>query len=33
MIDFDTITKNAKKVGELGKLFVAKGFKNLPKIL
>ena len=30
MIDFDIFTKKAKNVGDLGKLIVAKGFKNLP---
>ena len=32
MIDFDTFTKIAKNVGDLGKLIVAKGFKKLPKV-
>ena len=32
-IDFDTFTKIAKNVGDLGKLIIAKGFKNLPKVL
>ena len=32
MIDFDTFTKIAKNVGDLGKFFVAKGFKKLPKV-
>ena len=32
MIDFDTFTKMPKNVGDLGKLIVAKGFKNLPKV-
>ena len=32
MIDFDTFTKIAKNVRDLGTLIVAKGFKNLPKI-
>ena len=32
MIDFDTFTKLLKNVGDLGKLIVAKGFKNLPKV-
>ena len=31
MSDFGTFTKIAKNVGDLGKLIVAKGFKNLPK--
>ena len=29
---FDTFTKIAKECGRLGKLIVAKGFKNLPKV-
>ena len=32
MIDFDTFTKLPKKVRDLGKIIVAKGFKNLPKV-
>ena len=32
MIDFDTLTKIAKNVGDLGRLIVAKGFKKLPKV-
>ena len=32
MIDFNTFTKIAKNVGDLDKLFVAKGFKKLPKV-
>ena len=32
MIDFNTFTKFAKNVGDLGKLIVAKGFKKLPKV-
>ena len=32
MIDFDTFTKLPKNVGDLDKLIVAKGFKNLPKV-
>ena len=32
MIDFDTLTKLVKNVGDSGKLFVAKDFKNLPKV-
>ena len=32
MIDFKTFTKLPKKVGDLGKLIVAKGFKKLPKV-
>ena len=32
MIDFDTLTKIAMNVGDLGKLIVAKGFKKLPKV-
>ena len=33
MIDFDTFTKIClKNVGDLGKLFVAKDFKNLSKV-
>ena len=32
MIDFDTITKLPKNVGDLGKLIVAKSFKKLPKV-
>ena len=31
MIDFDTLQKLLKNVGDLGKLIAAKGFKNLPK--
>ena len=32
MIDFDNFKKMPKNVGDLGKLIVAKGFKNLPKV-
>ena len=32
MIDFDTFTKMSKNVGDLGKLIVAKGFEDLPKV-
>ena len=32
MIDFDTLQKMPKNVGDLGKLIVAIGFKNLPKV-
>ena len=32
MIDFDTFTKLPKNVVDLGKLFFAKGIKNLPKV-
>ena len=32
MIDFDTFTKLPKNVGHLGKLIVARGFKNLRKV-
>ena len=32
MINFDDFTKMPKKVGYLGKLIVAKGFKKLPKV-
>ena len=32
MIDFDTFTKIAKDVRDLGKLIVAKGLKKLPKV-
>ena len=32
MIDFDTLTKSPKNVGDLGKIIVDKGFKNLPKV-
>ena len=32
MTDFDTYTKMPKKVGDLGKLIVAKGLKKLPKV-
>ena len=32
MINFDTFTKLPKNVRDLGKLIVAKGFKNLPKV-
>ena len=31
MIDFNTFTKMPKNVGDLDKLIVAKGFKELPK--
>ena len=30
--DFDTFTKLPRNVGDLGKLIVAKGFDNLPKV-
>ena len=32
MMDFDTFTKIATNVGDLGNLIVAKDFKNLPKV-
>ena len=32
MIDYDTFKKLSKNVGDLGKLIVAKGFKNSPKV-
>ena len=32
MIDFDTFTKLPKNVKDLGKLIVAIGFKNMPKV-
>ena len=32
MIDFDSFTKMPKNVGDLGKLFVAKRCKKLPKV-
>ena len=32
MINFDSFTNLPKNVGDLGKLNVAKGFKNLPKV-
>ena len=32
MIDFDTLQKMPKNVGDLGKLIVAIGFKKLPKV-
>ena len=32
MIDFDTFSKIAKNVGDLGNLSVAKGFKKLTKV-
>ena len=32
MIDFDTLTKLPKNVGDLGKLLADKGFKNFPKV-
>ena len=32
MIDFVTLQKLPKNVGDLGKLIIAKGFKNLPKV-
>ena len=32
MIDFDTFTKLPKNVGDLGKLIVAKCFKEVPKV-
>ena len=31
-IDFETLPKLANNVEDLGKLIVAKGFKNLPKV-
>ena len=31
MIDFDTLQKLLKNVGDLAKLIVAKGFKSCPK--
>ena len=32
MIDFDTLTKKPKNVGDLGKSIVAKDFKKLSKV-
>ena len=32
MIDFNTFKKLPKNVRDLGKLFVVKGFKKLPKV-
>ena len=32
MIDFETLQKLPKNVGDLAKLIVAKGFKKLPKV-
>ena len=32
MIDFNTLQKLPKNVGDLGKFIVAKGFKKLPKV-
>ena len=32
MIDFDNLQKLRKNVGDLGKIIVAKGFKELPKV-
>ena len=32
MIDFDTFTKIAKNVGDLGKIIAAKGFKKLSEV-
>ena len=32
MKDFDTFTKIAKNVGDLGKIIVAAGFEKLPKV-
>ena len=32
MINFDTFTKIAYNVGDLGNLFDAKGFKRVPKV-
>ena len=32
MINFDTFTKMPKNMGDLGKLIVAKGLKNFPKV-
>ena len=32
MKDFDTFTKIAKNVGDLGKIIVATGFEKLPKV-
>ena len=32
MKDFDTFTKRAQNVGDLGKIIVATGFEKLPKV-
>ena len=32
MKDFDTFTKIAKNMGNLGKIIAATGFENLPKV-
>ena len=32
MKDFDTFTKIAKNVGNLGKIFAATGFEKFPKV-
>ena len=32
MLDFNTLQKLPKNVGDLGKFVLAKGFKKLPKI-
>ena len=32
MKDFDTFTKIAKNVGDLGKIIAATGFEKLPKV-
>ena len=32
MIDFNTLHKLPKNVGDLGKFIVAKGFKKFPKV-
>ena len=32
MKDFDTFTKIAKNVGDLGKIIIATGFEKLPKV-
>ena len=32
MKDFDTFTKIAQNVGDLGKIIVATGFEKLPKV-
>ena len=32
MIDFNTLQKLPKNVGDLGKLIIAKGFEKLPKV-
>ena len=33
MIDLDTFKKLLKNVGDLGELFVSKGFKKLPNLV